>query len=106
MIVTYFGWFCIAMLCLAGVILACALFAHCLEKVMQRWECHVTRKRDSELGRAIVSSAHWFSENAPVMVAIRILGESIRDGYRVDASSWRDRWHNTLRAEGKTGDAK
>jgi len=69
-----------------------SLAAYACQKALERFEHAVDAKVRGEIGREINSSCHWFSEDKSVYLALRILGDNVRDGYRVDPSSWRNEW--------------
>jgi hypothetical protein len=91
-IATFFGWFCIAVLCF-GV--ACALFGVAVwagGKLVDRFENAGAAKARRDISAQILSSIHWFGENEGAAQILRLAGERIRDGYRFDPSEAREEW--------------
>lgn len=109
MIVTYFGWFCLSLVCIAAAVLSICLLVHVYGRAMDRFSWAVISKDRAELGREIASSAHWFSTHPEVTTALQLLGARIRDGLSVHpGNGWREDWNKSIKASsvGKPGDGK
>jgi hypothetical protein len=100
-VVTFFGWFCLAVLSLAACAAACGAAAYWVSKAMERFEWAIDIKTRHEVGRSIGASAWWFSESPDTSLALRILSEKLINNGCADADQWRQQWR-----EAKTANAQ
>lgn len=89
---TYVGWFCLALLCLAGAALAVTCAADACRRTLERFEWAIDAKTRQEIGRSIDASGWWFSESPDTSLAIRIIGTRLARGESTDADSMREQW--------------
>lgn len=97
-VATFFGWFCIAMLAIVAACASVAVVVWAIQSLLDRHKRAVIRENRAELGRELIASAHWFSEDPYAHMVVRVLGERIRDGY---ASSDTNAWRNDARKRTK-----
>ena len=97
--ITICGWLAVILLCIAGAALAVSLAADLCRRALERFESAVVLKFRHALGQDLASCSHWFSESTEAWVAIKVLGERIRDGYGTDVERWREEWRDRVKRE-------
>lgn len=101
--ITIMGWLCLAFILLSVLCGAVGLAGIGIGKITERFEWAVAEKTRNEIGRAVLSSSHWFGESKETAQALQILGDRLVKGYGVHADGWREDWRAKVRtAVGKT----
>lgn len=93
----FFGWFCIAMLCLGLAAGMAALAAWQIGKLCDRLKVIGAGKERRAIGWELISSAQWFSESEETYQAMKVVGEVVRDGCRVGDDSTRNEWRKRVK---------
>lgn len=94
--VTIMGWIAVVLLCFAALLLVawCALKA--FDSVTQWHYGKAYNAAMSDLGRAVYSSAHWFSEDTATYSVLSVLGERLQKHEAVYIGTapqeWREEW--------------
>lgn len=92
----FVGWFVIAMVALSVACLCIAGVVHLCDRLIQRFEADGARKARESDGMDIASAAWWFKEPETVEV-LKLIGNDMQKGFRVDANRIRERSREILR---------
>lgn len=108
MIVTYFGWFCLSLLCIAATVFSICLLVYLYGRAMERFENAIIGRALCDAGRSIHAAGYWFSNHPQTTVALKVLGQRMMEGYGCDPQQWRAEWSRKCKEEGlsKSEEAK